>query len=211
MRVVDDAADSSSSDLVETDERVLALLAERRGEYDGILDRLAAGVCRFVAQNGAIPPRDRTWSTTRMSLLKVVRHRGAASSLALGISGLAIALRPRQAATALGLSTASNRGVAETRIGLGGTFAGLAFWSLLRRRPDGYRAVGATWLGAAVTRIITLQLDEPESDWTFWAYLAGEIGLGLGGLTARRSDSERRRATVPTARSVKRRVRAESR
>lgn len=129
-----------------------------------------------------------------MSLGVVVRHRGAASSLALGISGLSIALRPRQAATALGLSLASGRGVAETRIGLGGTFAGLGFWSLLRRRPDAYRAVGATWLGAAVTRVITLQLDEPEPDWTFWAYLAGEIGLGLGGLMARRTESERRQA-----------------
>jgi hypothetical protein len=115
----------------------------------------------------------------------LVRRRGAISSLALAASGIGIALQPTQAASALGLSATSGRGVAETRIGLGGTFAGLGAWALLRHRPDAYRAVGATWLGAAITRVLTLQIDEPEPDWTFWAYLAGEIALGLGGLTAR--------------------------
>ena len=122
-----------------------------------------------------------------MAMGLLVRRRGALSSLALAASGVGIALRPTQAATALGLSTASGRGVAETRIGLGGTFAGLGVWSLLRRRPDASRAVGATWLGAAVTRVITLRIDEPETDWTFWAYLGAEIALGLAGLTARTS------------------------
>jgi MYXO-CTERM domain-containing protein len=116
----------------------------------------------------------------------LVRRRGAVSSLALAASGIGIALQPTQAAGALGLSATSSRGVAETRIGLGGTFAGLGVWALLRHSPDAYRAVGATWLGAAVTRVLTLQVDEPEPDWTFWAYLAGEVTLGLGGLTARR-------------------------
>ena len=120
-----------------------------------------------------------------MALGMLVRRRGAVSSLALAASGIGIALQPNQAASALGLSPTSSRGVAETRIGLGGTFAGLGTWALLRRSPDSYRAVGATWLGAAVTRMLTLQVDEPDADWTFWAYLAGEVALGLGGLTAR--------------------------
>ena len=121
-----------------------------------------------------------------MSVGMLVRRRGAISSLALAASGIGIALQPNQAASALGLSATSSRGVAETRIGLGGTFAGLGAWALLRRRPDAYRAVGATWLGAAITRVLTLQVDEPEPDWTFWAYLAGEVTLGLGGLTTPR-------------------------
>jgi hypothetical protein len=119
----------------------------------------------------------------------LVRRRGAISSLALAASGVGIALQPAQAARALGLSATSSRGVAETRIGLGGTFAGLGAWALLRHSPDAHRAVGATWLGAAVTRVATLRVDEPEPDWTFWAYLAGEIALGLGGVTARRRRS----------------------
>ena len=120
-----------------------------------------------------------------MILGSIVRRRGAVSSLALAASGAGIALQPKQAATALGLSAARGRGVAETRIGLGGTFIGLGLWSLLARRPDAYRAVGATWLGAAITRAVTLQVDEPEPDWTFWAYLIAEVALGLAGLTAR--------------------------
>ena len=120
-----------------------------------------------------------------MILGSIVRRRGAVSSLALAASGAGIALQPKQAAAALGLSAVRGRGVAETRIGLGGTFVGLGLWALLGRRPDAHRAVGATWLGAAITRAVTLQVDEPEPDWTFWAYLIAEVGLGLAGLTAR--------------------------
>lgn len=119
-----------------------------------------------------------------MRLSSIVRRRGAVSSFALAASGAGIALQPRQAATALGLSATQARGVAETRIGLGGTFAALGLWSLLGRRPDAYRAVGATWLGAAVTRVVALKVDEPDPDWTFWAYLIAEITLGLAGVTA---------------------------
>jgi len=119
----------------------------------------------------------------------LVRKRGAVSSLALAASGVGIALQPAQAAAALGLSAASGRGLAETRIGLGGTFVGLGVWSMLRRRPEAYRAVGATWLGAAVTRVIALQVDDPDPDWSYWAYLAAEISLGLAGLTARTTRS----------------------
>ena len=114
----------------------------------------------------------------------LVRRRAALSSLALAASGIGIALQPTQAAKALGLTPTSERGTAETRIGLGGTFAGLGLWALLRRNPDVYRAVGATWLGAAATRLVTLQVDEPETDWTFWAYLLGEVTLGLAGISA---------------------------
>ena len=120
-----------------------------------------------------------------MSVRTLISRRGAISSLALAASGIGIALQPNQAAAALGLSATSGRGIAETRIGLGGTFAGLGAFALLRRRPDAYRAAGATWLGAAVTRVLTLQIDEPDPDWTFWAYLAAEVTLGIGGLTAR--------------------------
>jgi hypothetical protein len=70
-------------------------------------------------------------------------------------------------------------------VGLGGTFAGLGLWALARRSSDAYTAVGMTWLGAAVVRGLSLRLDEPETDWTFWAFFAGEVGFGLAGLVAR--------------------------
>ena len=109
---------------------------------------------------------------------------GTISSAALALSGIGMALQPRQAASALGLSINSPRGTAETRIGLGGTFAALGLIAWARGSAETYTAVGATWLGAAVTRLVSLRVDEPETDWTFWAFLAGEVGLGLAGVIA---------------------------
>ena len=83
------------------------------------------------------------------------------------------------------ISPTSRRGIAETRVGLGGTFAGLGLWALARRNSDAYTAVGVTWLGAAAVRALTLNVDEPETDWTFWAFFALEVGLGLAGLADR--------------------------
>lgn len=78
----------------------------------------------------------------------------------------------------------SARGVTEMRAGVGGTFAALGTWAALRGTSDAYTAVGVTWLGAAVVRVLSLRADEPETDWTFWAFLAAETTLGLGGLLA---------------------------
>jgi hypothetical protein len=114
-----------------------------------------------------------------------IRRPGTLSAFALAASGVAIAMDPKRSAAAMHLQATSQRGVAETRIGVGGTFAGLGLWALARRSSDAYTAVGMTWLGAAVVRGLSLQVDEPETDWTFWAFFAGEVGLGLAGLAAR--------------------------
>jgi hypothetical protein len=42
------------------------------------------------------------------------------------------------------------------------------------------------WLGAAGARIGSLLVDQPETDGTFWAYLAVEIGLGAAALLGAR-------------------------
>jgi hypothetical protein len=114
----------------------------------------------------------------------LARNAGWLSSAALAASGLGIALDPRRAMDALGLAPASKRGIAETRAGLGGTFVGLGLWALSRRSPDAYRAVGATWLGAAAFRTAALAVDRPDTDWTYWAYLALELVLGVSALNA---------------------------
>jgi hypothetical protein len=113
-----------------------------------------------------------------------VRHRGAVSSLALAASGVGIILQPRQAVSTLGLESTSARGIAETRAGLGGTFAALGLWALARRSRDAHAAVGVTWLGAAALRLASLRIDRPETDATFWAYLAAEVTCGLAGIAA---------------------------
>ena len=102
----------------------------------------------------------------------------------MAASGVAIALVPERVGTSLGVKTTSPRGVAELRIGLGGTFAALGLWALLRGTSDAYTAVGVTWLGAAAVRLLTMRVDEPETDATFWAYLGLESTLGIAGLVA---------------------------
>jgi hypothetical protein len=106
------------------------------------------------------------------------------SSAALLVSGLAGVLIPERVIGALDLSATSARGRAETRAGLGGTYAALGAYGLLSRSPAARRAVGVTWLGAAVVRTGALKADRPNIDWTYWAYLAAEVGLGAAALLA---------------------------
>ena len=117
---------------------------------------------------------------------------GTISSLALLGSGVAAILAPERMLPALHLTSADPRGSAEVRAGLGGTFAALGAYGLVSPSPVARRAVGAVWLGAAGARLYALQEDQPETDATFWAYLAGEVLLGLGAIRAhqpRRSTS----------------------
>jgi hypothetical protein len=127
---------------------------------------------------------------------QALRRAGVASCLGLGLSGLAITTDPRRVSAAVHLAPASERGVAEIRAGLGGTFMALAGWALVRKSADAYAAVGVTWLGAAVVRLAALRVDRPRTDLSYWAYLAAEIGLGLTGIAAAFGTT---RARTPTA------------
>jgi hypothetical protein len=118
---------------------------------------------------------------------------GRLSSAALMLSGVAGVVMPESVGLALELPAATGRGTAETRAGLGGTYAALGGWALLSGDPAAQRAVGVTWLGAAAARLGSLRLDRPRTDWTFWAYLSAEIGFGATALwgATRRSHHER--------------------
>jgi hypothetical protein len=121
---------------------------------------------------------------------------GRVSSAALLLSGVAGVVMPRSVASALELPATTARGVAETRAGLGGTYAALGGWALVSRDPTAQAAVGVTWLGAAAVRLSTLVVDRPRTDAAFWSYLAVEIGLGSTALvTATRA--RRRPASSP--------------
>jgi len=104
------------------------------------------------------------------------------SSAALFLSGVAGIVTPEAFLGALDLAATSPRGIAETRLGLGGTYAGLGGYALLSGKPVAERAVAATWLGAGLVRLGTIGHDRPKTDWTFWAYLSGELGLGAAAL-----------------------------
>ena len=115
---------------------------------------------------------------------------GRLASAALFLSGVAGIVTPEKFLAALDMAATSPRGVAETRLGLGGTYAGLGAYALVSGTPVAQRAVAATWLGAGLVRLGTLRHDRPDTDWTFWAYLTGELGLGTAALLS----SMRRRA-----------------
>lgn len=119
-----------------------------------------------------------------MNLARV--NLGRVSSAALAASGLAGVAMPASVSAALDLVPGSARGTAETRAGLGGTYAALGGWALVSRAPAAQTAVGVTWLGAAAVRVGSLVLDRPRTDWTFWGYLAAEVGFGLTALAAAR-------------------------
>ena len=111
---------------------------------------------------------------------------GHVSSAALMLSGAAGVVMPERVASALQLTPASARGIAETRAGLGGTYAALGGWALVSQRRPAVAAVGVAWLGAAAARLLSLAIDRPRTDAAFWAYLAAEVGFGTMALAAAR-------------------------
>jgi hypothetical protein len=111
-------------------------------------------------------------------VVEELMNLGRVSSAALMLSGISGVLTPRRVTSALDLFPVSDRGVAETRAGLGGAYAALGGWALLSRDPAAHAAVGVTWLGAAAVRVASLVIDRPRTDWTLWSYLAAEIGFG---------------------------------
>ena len=126
------------------------------------------------------------WGQARTRRKDTGVNLGRMSSAALMLSGIAGVVAPERVASALQLTPASSRGIAETRAGLGGTYAALGGWALVSRSRTADVAVGAAWLGAAAARLASLAIDRPRTDATFWAYLVAEVGFGAMALAAAR-------------------------
>jgi hypothetical protein len=121
-------------------------------------------------------------------------NAGRLSSAALMLSGAAAVMNPQGVAAALHLTAGDARGVAETRAGLGGTYAALGGWALVSREPAADTAVGMTWLGAAVVRVATRRIDRPQVTVSYWVYLGLEVTCGTASLASaitRRRDARR--------------------
>jgi hypothetical protein len=108
-------------------------------------------------------------------------HLASAALMLSGAAGIAV---PDRIVEALDLAPGSTRGIAEVRAGLGGTYTALGAYALLSGSAGAQRAIGATWLGAGAVRLAALKLDRPRTDWTYWAYLAAELGLGTAAVLA---------------------------
>jgi hypothetical protein len=113
--------------------------------------------------------------------------RSRVSGAALVLSGLAGVLVPDQVAQALHLPASSGRSNAEVRAGLGGTYLALGAWALLSGKPAARTAVGVTWLGAAGARLTALAFDTPETDFSYWSYVALEVGAGVAAVASGRT------------------------
>ena len=111
---------------------------------------------------------------------------GRVSSAALMLSGVAGVVTPERVASTHQLTRTSARGIAETRAGLGGTYAALGGFAFVSQRRTVNSAVGAVWLGAAAARLVSLAIDRPRTDSAFWTYLAAEVGFGAMALVAAR-------------------------
>jgi hypothetical protein len=133
------------------------------------------------------------------ALTVVFRRPGFTSALGLSASGVGIALDPRRAGEVMRMPPSSARGITEMRAGVGGTFAALGAWALLRGTSDAYTAVGVTWLGAAAVRAISMETDKPEKDWSFWAFLGLETMLGLAGIMAGDRGAKRKKKKAAKA------------
>ncbi|MGW0193294.1 DUF4345 family protein [Nonomuraea sp. NPDC003201] len=112
---------------------------------------------------------------------------GRVSSGALLLSGMAGVLMPESVGANLKIDASEARGRAEIRAGLGGTFAALGGWALVRDTPQANAAVAVTWLGAAAVRLAALAVDRPRTDRSYWAYLGLELTLGGAALLAART------------------------
>jgi hypothetical protein len=106
---------------------------------------------------------------------------GYVSSAILAVSGAAGILVPDQIATALDTTFTSARGRAELRV-VYGALAVMGVWALVAAEREVFIAVGVFWLGAAGVRLFALAVDRPRKVWTYWAYLALEIVVGLAGV-----------------------------
>jgi uncharacterized protein DUF4345 len=106
---------------------------------------------------------------------------GYVSAALLAVSALAGVVMPERIALALDTAFTSSRGRAEFRV-VYATLAAVGVWALAAGDREVFIAVGLLWLGAAAVRVLSLALDRPRPDWTYWAYLGLEVGLGLAGV-----------------------------
>jgi uncharacterized protein DUF4345 len=106
---------------------------------------------------------------------------GYLSSVVLGASGLSGILIPDKIAPVLDTVFTSPRGRSEFRIAYG-ALAALGGWAVAVADHELFVAIGVFWLGAAAVRLIACAVDRPSRVWTYWAFLALEVVVGLAGV-----------------------------
>ena len=88
-------------------------------------------------------------------------------------------LRPYEAAQIAHLKPDDATGTAEARISFGGLSLMMGVGPLLLNEPAAYQVVGIAFLGAFVTRIVTLVVDHPQTRSPFVISGVFELVVGL--------------------------------
>lgn len=110
------------------------------------------------------------------SLLDVLKVLAA---LSLAGFGFYAAWQPHRAMTLIHGRATDGRGVAETRINLGGFFIGLGIVPIVMHDPAAYAVAGGAYLAAAVTRLLAYFLDSPGSPTAYFGLLVFEAAMGI--------------------------------
>ncbi len=99
--------------------------------------------------------------------------------IALILFGLYALIRPYDAAQIAHLKPDDVTGRAEVRISFGGLSLMMGAAPLLLNDPVAYQVVGIVFVGAFVTRLLTLALDHPQTDTAFRVSGLFELLVGL--------------------------------
>ena len=99
--------------------------------------------------------------------------------VALILFGAYALLRPYEAAQIVHLKPEDATGTAEIRISFGGLSLMMGVAPLLLNEPAAYQVVGIAFLGAFVTRLLTLAADHPQTEMPFVLSGVFELLVGL--------------------------------
>lgn len=98
---------------------------------------------------------------------------------ALIVFGVYALFRPAEAAALAHLKPDDGNATAEIRISFGGLSAFMGIAPLILGEPVAYQVVGIVFLGAFITRLITLTVDHPEAERLFVISAIFELAVGL--------------------------------
>lgn len=106
---------------------------------------------------------------------QIVNILGAILTLLFGIWAM---LKPIQFSKFISLTPYKNQGITEIRATYGGWISALAIFALYYQSNFAFHCLGFGWMGAAVTRIISLYIDNSYTSKNL-KFIIGEIAIGV--------------------------------
>lgn len=99
--------------------------------------------------------------------------------IAIILFGVYALFRPYEVSAIAHLKADDANGTAEVRINFGGLFIAMGIAPLILNDAAAYQVVGLAFLGALVTRLITLGVDHPQTERMFVVSGLFELVVGL--------------------------------